>query len=93
VAKLGLKDGTICVKAILIRGCLFYKFSRAGGVFFSSIKNSLRAKFKRLKCILSSWAKNLLCVLLMVHNVFTITKCELSKCMNYACVKGIGAKK
>jgi hypothetical protein len=44
------------------------KFSRArgwggggGGGFFSSIKNSLRAKFKSLKRILSSWARNLLC--------------------------------
>jgi hypothetical protein len=48
-----------------------------GRYIFSSIKNSLRAKFKRLKRILSLWA----------------TKCKLGKCMNYACLKGIGTKK
>jgi hypothetical protein len=38
------------------------------GVFFSSIKNSLRAKFKSLKRILSSWVRTLLnYVLLMVQ--------------------------
>jgi hypothetical protein len=40
-------------------------FPEQGVSFLAASKNSLRVKLKSLKCILSSWVRNLLCVLSM----------------------------
>jgi hypothetical protein len=52
------------------------------GIYFLAALKIACAQNLKVETHFEFMDKNLLCVSLMVHNVLTITKCKLGKCMN-----------